>query len=152
MNGMNRFDVQRARRGLFVFLSLLIAPATLAEQYVKFGGVNVHYVVVNTAFLQPEIAANYDIVRAKDRALVNLSLIGPDGVSQTADLKGKATNLLGQQQPLEFRLIQEGDARYYIATLRYTDRDTLRFSIEVAQGDSLLGTLKFQQTMYWGEE
>ncbi len=57
-------------------------------------------------------------------------------------------NLLSQRAPLEFATIREGDAIYYIAPIRYTDRDVLRFDLTVSVPDRAPMKLEFQQPMY----
>jgi len=133
---------------LFVLLLCASLPLS-AEQFQRLGDLNVHYAVLNTRFLDPQIADTYRIVRAKDRALVNISLIDAQGNAVTANLDGSVTNLLGQVQPLIFRLIEEDSARYYIATLKYSDRDTLRFSIHITRDGTDLGKVNFQQQLFW---
>ena len=64
------------------------------------------------------------------------------------EVTGETINLLSQRAPLEFATIREGDAIYYIAPIRYTDRDVLRFDLTVSVPDRAPMKLEFQQTMY----
>jgi len=134
-------------RALTLTVVLLALPAA-ADQFKSFDDVEVHYAVVNTLFLQPDVAAHYGIVRGKDRAIVNLSVLGHDGVALLADVTGTAVNLLSQQAPLQFSVIREGDAIYYIASITYTDQDVLRFRIAVNAPDRAPMNLEFQQQMF----
>jgi len=134
-------------RALTLTVVLLALPAA-ADQFKSFDDVEVHYAVVNTLFLQPDVAAHYGIVRGKDRAIVNLSVLGHDGVALLADVTGTAVNLLSQQAPLQFSVIREGDAIYYIASITYTDQDVLRFRIAVNAPDRGPMNLEFQQQMF----
>jgi hypothetical protein len=59
----------------------LFAATAAAEQFKAFGDIEVHYAVVNTLFLQPNVAARYGIVRATDRAIVNVSVVDHDGAT-----------------------------------------------------------------------
>ncbi|MCB1683236.1 MAG: DUF4426 domain-containing protein [Pseudomonadales bacterium] len=131
------------------FLLLLAGLSAQAEQMQKLGEYEVHYVVVPTSFFNPAIADRYDIVRGKDRALMNLSILNADQVPVTAQVEGTMTNLLGQQQQLEFTEVREGSAVYYLAPIKHTDRETLRFSIRIAVPGDTPHELKFQQQMYW---
>jgi hypothetical protein len=135
-------------RSFLLALTLIAAPIADAAQFVKWGDVEVHYIVVNTIGISPEIAAHYGIVRARDRAIVNISVIGPDGQPRDADVSGTAENLLDQTTALEFRRIEDGPAIYFIAALVYTDRDVLRFRIRVDDRRGASGTLEFQQEMW----
>ena len=137
-------------REIVLALVLLIAacPFANAEQMRKLGTWDVHYVVIRTSFLTPEIAARNGIVRGPDRALLNVSVIGADGRPVAATLAGTVRNLLEQSSPLEFAEVREGEAIYYLAQLRHTDRDTLRFVIDIRPPDGTTQRLEFQQQMY----
>ncbi|MEC8230923.1 MAG: DUF4426 domain-containing protein, partial [Pseudomonadota bacterium] len=54
---------------------VLLSPHTLAEQKETLGEWDVHYIVVGTPFLTPEVASSYGIVRSKFNALVNISVL-----------------------------------------------------------------------------
>lgn len=109
-------------------------PAQI-ETSKRFGAYEVLYTVIPSTTLLPEMAAEYNVVRAGDQALVNISVRRylPDGtdVAQAATLTGSYTNLI-QPKNLEFREVREKDAIYYLAQLRFTDRELLRFDIKVA--------------------
>jgi len=135
-------------RPILTFLLTLLALPVAAEQFKAFDDIEVHYVVVNTLFLQPDVAARYSVVRAKDRAIVNLSVLDRDGAALLGEVTGSTVNLLSQQSPLQFSVIREGDSIYYIAPIRYTDQDVLRFRISVTVPDRAPMNLDFQQQMY----
>lgn len=119
-----------------------------AEQKKTLGGWDVHYMVVNTSFLAPDIAKSYGIARSKYNALVNISVL--DAASSRAlspDVMGHATNLLGTKKSLAFKRVTEGEAVYYLATLPFDDRDTFRFVIDINDG-SQQQTLRFQQELW----
>ena len=59
------------------------------------------------------------------------------------------TNLLGQHQGLKFKEVREGTAIYYLATIKYTDREVLSFNIRLTPPEDTTKELKFQQQMYW---
>ena len=105
---------------------------------------------MNTLFLQPDIAARYNVTRANDRAIVNLSVVDDSGTAVSAEITGSTVNLLSQTASLEFAEIKEGDAIYYIAPLRYTDQDVLRFKVNITVPDRAPMNLEFQQQMYLG--
>jgi Domain of unknown function (DUF4426) len=134
-------------RRMAALAMLVVGIPVAAEQFKAFGDVEVHYVVVNTLFLQPEVAARYGVVRSSDRAIVNLSVLD-HGVALLSEVSGETINLLSQRAPLEFATIREGDAIYYIASIRYTDRDVLRFDLTVSVPDRAPMKLEFQQSMY----
>jgi hypothetical protein len=134
--------------------ALLLALATApghAEQRQSFGGWDVHYVVLPTGFLKPDIAAQYGITRGRDRALVNISVLDPAGVPQKVTIEGTVKNLLGQLLPLTFREVTEGEAVYYLAAVKHTHEEVLRFEILLSAPEAPLMQLKFQQKLYWEE-
>jgi hypothetical protein len=109
----------------------------------------VHYVVVNTSFLDPAVAAHYGVARGKDRAFVNLSVLDGAGKSLDATVTGTTLNLLNQEAALTFSTIKEADSVYFIAPLKFTDRDTLRFRIDVVvPGGRAPMRVDFQQQMF----
>lgn len=141
------YSLTRPLTALILSLCLL-GTAAHAEQMQEFGEWQVHYVVIPTTFLLPEVAQQYNITRGKDRALINVSLIHASDGPSTATAAGEVINLLSQRQRLEFREVREGDAIYYLADLKHTDRDLLKFelAVDTPQGQNL--QVKFQQKMY----
>ncbi|HEY6598303.1 MAG TPA: DUF4426 domain-containing protein, partial [Pseudomonadales bacterium] len=105
-------------RRLAALATLAFATTVAAEQSKDFGDVEVHYIVVNTLFLQPDVAARYGVVRSSDRAIVNLSVLDQNGVALLGEVTGDTINLMSQRTPLEFATIREGEAVYYIAPIR----------------------------------
>jgi hypothetical protein len=140
---------------LFAFiLTLLIAllPATsYAEQKVTSGAYEIHYIVIPTTFLRPAIASQYNIPRGKNRALVNVSVLTRDGNPVKSALTGRTKNLLEQSQTLNFSLVEEGPAIYYLAVLNHADEEYHRIEIRVELPDGNRETIAFQQKMYWEE-
>ena len=130
-------------------LACLLIGKVAAEQSQSFGGWDVHYVVIPSTFLQPQIAAQYGITRAKDRALVNVSVIGQAGDATRCKVAGSASNLLGQRLELEFREVTEGDAVYYLAELKHDNEEVLRFRITARVPGEREMRLEFQQKLYW---
>jgi len=138
-------------------LTLLFAlqPAH-AKQMQRFGDYELHYIVIPTTMLKPDIAARYNIRRGKDRALCNISVIDNNGVGVKAALEGSSQNLLGQRQGLTFTEVVDGDAIYYLATIRHANEEVHRIDIDAqvvasptSKGAST--TLKLTQKLYWAE-
>lgn len=126
----------------------ILAFSANAEQKKTLGNWDVHYMVVGTPFLTPDVAANYGIVRSKFNALINISVLdSKTGTAQRADVTGVAKNLIGNSKKLTFKKVEEGDAIYYLAVLPFRDQETFRFEIDVRKGSNQQ-TLKFQQKMY----
>jgi hypothetical protein len=140
--------MKRTFLALTLFLCC-VSGAVHAEQMRKLGDWEVHYVLVPTTFLNKDIAADYQIERGRDRALVNISVLDGSGNPVVADVTGQVTNLLSQTEQLEFNEVTEGPAVYYLADVRHTDRDILRFEIQIVPPDQTTQLLKFQQRVYW---
>ena len=134
---------------LMMIMLLLTATTAQAEQKQMLGPYEAHYVVVQSTFFNEEVAAKYGIVRGRDRAMMNLSFLDESLNPVTVDLSGVARNLLSQEVALEFREVREGEAIYYLAEVRHTDRETLRFRIQVTTPDGETRELAFQQQMFW---
>ena len=133
-----------------MLLSLLFtSTAAQAEQKQMLGPYEAHYVVVQSTFFNEEVAGKYGIVRGRDRALMNLSFLDESLTPVAVRLNGISKNLLSQEVDLEFREVREGDAIYYLAEVRHTDRETLRFRIQVTTPDGEERELTFQQQMFW---
>lgn len=137
------------RRLIAVLLLSAATAAASAEQKQLIGPYEAHYSVVPTTFLRPEIAADYGITRSRDLALVNVAVVDPLSGPVTARVSGTVMDLLSQVRPLAFEEVVEGEAVYYLTTLRHEDQETLRFIIDVETPDGGRHQLSFQQKLYW---
>lgn len=140
-----------ARFKLFISCLLLSAPA-LAQQSERFGPYELHYSVVNTTFLEPEVAATYGITRGKKRAILNLAVRekNEDGTDTARNmlLKGRTWDLI-QNQFLEFREIREGSAIYYIAEFKFINEEWRFFEVDFRpEGADQTYTFKFKHQLY----
>jgi hypothetical protein len=95
-------------------------------------GFTVHFSALSTDQLPPEVARQYNIVRSKNRAMLNVSIVTQDeGKSSTADVSVKTVNLTGQLKNVNMRKIQEQEAIYYIGEIPVANSETLVFDITV---------------------
>ncbi|MCQ4256832.1 DUF4426 domain-containing protein [Stutzerimonas stutzeri] len=119
------------RSSLICLLTLLLAMPAWAERKHSVGEYDVHYIAFNSGFLQPDIAAAAGLVRSKTQGVVNISVLKA-GKPVAAQVSGVVKNLLGQDYPLTFKQLKEGDeAIYYLAQFPFDSRETLRFSLNV---------------------
>ena len=116
---------------LFLVGALLLNTAARAEQKQSFGDYDVHYIIVPTMTLKPEIAEKYGLLRARNRSLVNISILNALGQPTSAVVTGISTNLLGQDQTLVFSEVTEGEAIYYLALLRHANEEYHRVAIDI---------------------
>ena len=126
------------KRLLTLLLPLMLSFTTQAANdlpYQEFGDYKVYFSVFNSSFIQPDIATAYNLTRGKDRALVNIALVKKKGVGDTeglaAKIKGHSKNLMQQRRNLDFMEINEQNAVYYLAPVRFINEEVLHFTIEV---------------------
>ncbi|MFK8047336.1 MAG: DUF4426 domain-containing protein [Halioglobus sp.] len=130
---------------------LFSAMGALAEQSETFDQYELHYSVVNTTFIQPEVAANYGIVRGEKRAILNLAVLDTSTENNDAVtmlLKGRTWDLI-QNQFLEFQEVREGDAIYYIADFKFINEEWRFFEVDFRpEGASKSYKFKLKHQLY----
>lgn len=130
-----------------LWLSLGCATSALAQEDISYqqGPYEVFYSVFNTSFISPEVAKAAGIVRAKNRGMLNISIIehlSPD--SEAAKTNGSLTRPaevefveaeifdLVHKKKIAFREIVEPSARYHLGTFKIAnDNEFKRFRIKV---------------------
>jgi Domain of unknown function (DUF4426) len=138
---------------LLIALGLLLAPGlACAQQSERFGPYELHYSVVNTTFLAPEVAAQYGLVRGERDAILNLAvrehLADGSAVNRPALLRGRTWDLI-QGQALTFQEVREGPAVYYIAPFRFINREWRFFEVDFRpEGSEQTYTFKFKHQLY----
>ncbi len=132
-----------------LFLGVAFAGVAHAQGQQTHGDYTVYHTVFDSTFLQPEVAATYDLVRGEQIYLVNISVNAKGrNFGQAVKLEGTITNLMQQQKPLQFQEISEGEVTYYIAPLRVVSQDTLRFALNIQPSpDEAPFTIEFTQTL-----
>lgn len=138
-------------QGIMLLALVLLAPKLLAYE-VDVGSHVVHYNVIKTNFLSPEVARAYNISRSRSRALVNVVVMErqDDEVHPvSASLTGQAINLNRQTRQVRFREVREGNAIYQLAEIPVRGGEVLDFHIRVSvagRNDPI--DLRFRQTFY----
>lgn len=140
----------------FVLGLMLLFSTAQADQKVTFNGYELHYIAFNSTMLTPEIAGQYGLVRSGERALLNLSVLEQrrNDVSvpvPNAEVSVRVRNLLGQSNRLDMRLIEEQNARYFIGSVSFDDREVLWFDIVVSIPGERDFEFSFSQEL-WEEE
>lgn len=110
----------------------------------------VHFSAQTTDQLPPEVARAYNIVRSKNRAMLNVSVLQkPGNTPVSADVTVKTVNLTGQLKNITMRKVEEGDAIYYIGESAVANRETLVFDITVKpEGSEKTSELRFKREFY----
>jgi hypothetical protein len=113
-------------------------------------GHTVHFSAQSTDQLPPEVARQYSIVRSKNRAMLNVSVIrDSDSSPVTATVGVKIVNLTGQLKNVNMRKIQEQEAIYYIGEIPVANDETLVFDISVTpEGASDPISVRFKRQFY----
>ncbi len=136
------------KRSLICLLTLLLAVPALAERKHSVGDYDVHYIAFNSGFLQPDIAAAAGLVRSKTQGVVNVSVLKA-GKPAAAQVSGSVKNLLGQDYPLTFKQLKEGDeAIYYLAQFPFESREVLRFNLNVQPNGAAPINFDFTQEFF----
>ena len=137
-------------RHFFLVFSIFFTTATMAAESLDFGDYTVDHTTFPSTLIDAEIAKTYGIKRSKYETLLNVfvSKKGTQGGVEV-NITGTATNLLGQQQNLRFLKIKEENTVYYIAPVRVTGEDLMKFKITCTLlDDSEQFDLGFSKTLY----
>lgn len=127
----------------------LPAGATFAD----IGNHVVHFSAQSTDQLPPAIAQEYSIVRSKNRAMLNVSVLRKsDNLPMTTDVTVNTVNLTGQLKNVSMRMIEEpGDitAIYYIGDTTVANREVLIFDISILpDGEDSVSEVRFKRQFY----
>jgi hypothetical protein len=134
-----------------LFVLAFFPGLVVGQQSETFGPFELHYSVVNTTFLQPEIAASYGITRGKKRAILNLAVrenLADGSTARAMVLQGRTWDLI-QSQSLEFKEIREGESIYYIAEFAFINEEWRFFEVNFRPtGADQTYTFKFKHQLY----
>lgn len=113
----------------------------------------VHFNAQSTDQLPPEVAAAYNIVRSKNRAMITVSIINKSDMhSISGEVSVKTVNLTGQLKNVTMRKVEEpGEppAIYYIGITPVANRETLIFDISIKpEGVVKTSEVRFKQEFY----
>tara|TARA_R110002049_G_scaffold9444_14_gene48091 strand:- start:3441 stop:3923 length:483 start_codon:yes stop_codon:yes gene_type:complete len=113
----------------------------------------VHFNAQSTDQLPPEVAAAYNIVRSKNRAMITVSIIDESTKRSVAGaVSVKTVNLTGQLKNITMRKVEEpGDppAIYYIGITPVANRETLIFDLSIQpEGVGKTSEVRFKQQFY----
>ena len=118
--------------------------------HVDIGDHVIHFSAQSTDQLPPEVARAYSIVRSKNRAMLNVSVL-EDATDKavTAEVTVKTVNLTGQLKNVTMRKIEEGEAIYYIGETPVANQETLIFDITVRpEGVAEASDVRFKRQFY----
>ena len=133
-----------------ITFSLFAITHASAENMKRLGSMDVHYMAIGSTFFTPEIAKVYGITRSRFNGLINISVLDNSKAgkpAKTVSITGKAKNNLGQFKAVDFTEVKEGDAIYYLAQVKYSNEETIHFTLNINDGKEQQ-TLKFSQKFY----
>ncbi len=110
----------------------------------------VHFSALTTDQLPASIASTYNIVRSRDRVMLNVSVIAEENnLAAPAKVEVKTVNLTGQVKNVIMRRIDEQEAIYYIGETAVANRETLIFDISVTpEGVTLPSNVRFKREFF----
>ncbi|UCB55488.1 MAG: DUF4426 domain-containing protein [Thiotrichales bacterium] len=151
MRGPIRLDL--FIKSLIMLVLVGISANAAAENSRVFGDYVVHYNAFRSDTLSPEIAKAYELTRRNNRIIVNITVLkkvmGTTGKPVPATISGNASNLTGQLKNLEFREIKEDTAIYYIAELKVSDGEFLKFKVNITpEGEEGPARLQFSKRFF----
>jgi hypothetical protein len=139
---------------LYFLCLLLSASFAHAQQSARFDEFELHYSIVYTTFLTADIAAEFDIPRGKDKAMLTLSVRDADA----GDIEGRPMAISGRTWDLitggdmKVREVREGRATYYLVPFEFLDREYRFFEFDFTpDGSEKTYSYKFQ-TQLWRQE
>jgi len=142
-------------RFVLILVALLAGHGSArAQQSEMFGPYELHYSVVNTTFLEPQVAATYGIVRGDNRAILTLAVTeqgAAPGETRNMLLQGRTWDLI-QNQELDFLEVREGKAVYYIADFKFINEEWRFFEVDFRPEDAdKTYRFKFKHQLYSDE-
>ncbi len=144
-----------------MFLLLIFLPSIVfsEQQYydksthqIRYGAYEINYTVINSTFLTPNIAKAYGLVRSKDQAYVNVSVvkIGKNGKrsKQRAKITGTEYDLIITKQ-LVFKKIEDKGSIYYFAPVDIKNKIPVYFKLQVRpSGKKPAKEINFKKVLY----
>ena len=107
------------------------------ENSAVFGDYTVYFHAISTNEVPAEIAKSVGVVRASNRALLNVSVQKTEGAeSVEAEVTVDTVNLTGQSKKITMRKVQQEADIYYIGEVSVSNRETQIFDIDVTPAGS----------------
>jgi hypothetical protein len=145
--------INKLAKPLIILAISLASLNSYAENSMEFGDYVAHYNAFRSDTISPDIAKQYGLARASNRALINIAVqkkvMDTTGKPIKAEVTGYASNLTGQLKQLEFKEITEGTAIYYLAETKISDGEFLKFEIKIIpEGETRAARLRFNKRFF----
>ena len=138
----------------FAVVLLLWTTVATAQQSERFDEFELHYSIVYSTFLTPEIAAQFGIPRGKDKAMLTLSVRDADA----GDVEGRPMEISGRTWDLitggdmKVKEVREGRATYYLVPFEFLDREYRFFEFDFTpEGSDKAYSYRFKSQL-WRQE
>ena len=136
-------------------VSLMLWSTLVAgQQSERFDQFELHYSIVYSTFLTPEIAAEFGIPRGKDKAMLTLSVRD----AEASDVEGRSMRIKGRTWDLitggdmTIKEVREGRETYYLIPFEFLDREYRFFEFDFTpEGSDQTYRYKFK-TQLWRQE
>lgn len=138
---------------LLLALSAMAASTAVADQKEDVGPYEIHYSVIPSGFLTPEVAQSYNITRSKAIGVLNISILEKleDGGTKpvAGTVEGRLINDIRQERALNFRRIDEGDAIYYLSQFQFGEGERLEYRATIRpRGHDRSYPIRFNQGLF----
>jgi len=132
---------------LLLFCLLGLTGEALAERKVNLGGLEIHYNAFNASYLQKNISEAVGIVHSGKQGVVNITVLKA-GRPTAMTISGELRDLLGKKTPLAFKENQYQGSIYYLAQFPISQREVLRFSIQLQESSGAPQHFDFTQEVF----
>ena len=133
---------------------MLWSTLAASQQSERFDQFELHYSIVYSTFLTPQIAAEFGIPRGKDKAMLTLSVRD----AEASDVEGRPMRIEGRTWDLitggdmTIKEVREGRATYYLIPFEFLDREYRFFEFDFTpEGSDQTYRYKFK-TQLWRQE
>lgn len=126
---------------------LFLSGLVHAQGQTSAGDYQVHYNALPSAFLTPEIAREYGILRSRVRGVLVVS-IQRDGQPVRMRIEAQVGPLGEQMQPLELRQVDTNGLPSYIGSFTITPGESRQFRLRIAPPQSEPLDIGFTQQFF----
>jgi hypothetical protein len=132
----------------WLLLSMALASGLAHGQRAQTAGdYQVHYSAFPSAFLTPEVARQYGVLRSRARGVLVVS-VKRDGEPVAARVEARVGPGGGRLQPLELRHVKTDGAASYIGSFAIADGESRQFQLIVTPADTPPLSVSFSQQFF----
>lgn len=125
----------------------LVTGVAHAQRVHTAGDYEVHYTAFPSAFLTPEVAREYGVLRSRARGVLVVA-VRRDGSPVNARVEARVGPGGGRLQPLELRHVKTDGTASYIGSFAIADGESRQFQLTVTPGDAAPFAVSFSQQFF----